>query len=425
MDHHALAIIYLASALVMLLRAVHHVLQPQHRPSRIFELGIYILIFGTGALLAWLNMPLELPLFVKAFINDYLTPPVVAILMAASLAALITRAHWFLSTPWPRHSLRLGWLAFLICLADREFASLVLDADHIAVLIFLFGSLYFIMVGLTLAVENDLRKEAGDVVLEAQPHEKERIFVWPDLVYIEFLAMLVTLSGLLVWSLLVPAPLEPPADPSWTPNPSKAPWYFVGLQELLVYFDPWLAGVIIPLLIILGLSLIPYVDTQPTLSGYYGLKGRRFAAAVFLAGYTLWAFLILVGTFYRGPDWQFYGPFESRRARKSVLVESQPLSTLIRGENPCDRATVESARIWNIIRRESPGLLLLFGLFVGLPMLIRKTSLRRLFPPWKGAVFWGMSFLLGMMLLIPIKMFLNWVFNVNYIIYLPEAGLNI
>ena len=73
---------------------------------------------------------------------------------------------------------------------------------------------------------------------------------------------------LIVWSVLVAAPLEEPANPAATPNPSKAPWYFLGLQEMLVYFDPWLAGVIFPTLIIVGLMAIPYMSiTSNSLSG--------------------------------------------------------------------------------------------------------------------------------------------------------------
>ena len=73
------------------------------------------------------------------------------------------------------------------------------------------------------------------------------------------------------------APLEEPSNPNLTMNPAKAPWYFLGLQEMLVYFDPWIAGVVMPTLIIVGLMVIPYVDTNPLGSGYYTWKQRKFA----------------------------------------------------------------------------------------------------------------------------------------------------
>ena len=84
---------------------------------------------------------------------------------------------------------------------------------------------------------------------------------------------------LLVWSLLVDAPLEEPANPTRTPNPSKAPWYFLGLQEMLVFFDPWHAGVVLPTFIIIGLMVIPYIDINPHGNGYYTFDRAQVRAA--------------------------------------------------------------------------------------------------------------------------------------------------
>ena len=77
---------------------------------------------------------------------------------------------------------------------------------------------------------------------------------------IEFFLALFALVGLTLWSIMIDAPLEEAANPTRTPNPTKAPWYFLGLQEMLVYFDPWNAGVVLPSLIIVGLMVIPYID---------------------------------------------------------------------------------------------------------------------------------------------------------------------
>ena len=88
-----------------------------------------------------------------------------------------------------------------------------------------------------------------------------------------------------IWSIVVDAPLEEPANPTKTPNPSKAPWYFLGLQEILVYFDPWFAGVVLPSLIIVGLMVIPYIDINPKGNGYYCFKDRKFAISTFLFGF--------------------------------------------------------------------------------------------------------------------------------------------
>src|SRR5260370_3672074 len=90
------------------------------------------------------------------------------------------------------------------------------------------------------------------------------------------------MAGRTAWSIAIDAPLEQPADPNKTPNPSKAPWYFLGLQEMLVYFDPWIAGVVLPSLIIVGLMVIPFIDFNPKRNGYYTLAVRTFAISTFL-----------------------------------------------------------------------------------------------------------------------------------------------
>src|SRR6202008_3638119 len=139
----------------------------------------------------------------------------------------------------------------------------------------------------------------------------EKIQVWPNLVRVEFLATLFVMVVLVFWSFLIDAPLEEPANPTLTPNPSKAPWYFLGLQEMLVYFDPWLAGVVLPSLIIVGLMVIPYIDTNPKGNGYFTFRERRWEITIFLVGFlVLWIVLIVLGTFLRGPNWNFFGPYE-------------------------------------------------------------------------------------------------------------------
>ena len=134
--------------------------------------------------------------------------------------------------------------------------------------------------------------------------------VFPYLVFKEFLAALLISILLLVWSLAINAPLLSEANPGKTENPAKAPWYFVGLQELLVYFDPWIAGVAMPTLIIVGLMAIPYLDTSRNATGLYTLRVRRLAIGHFLFGFAMWWVLIAIGQFLRGPSWQFYWPWQ-------------------------------------------------------------------------------------------------------------------
>ncbi len=103
------------------------------------------------------------------------------------------------------------------------------------------------------------------------------MLVWPDLVYTELIAMVVCTLILVVWAVVLKAPLEQPASSARIPNPSKAPWYFLGLQEMLVYFDPWMAGVVLPTMIIVGLIAMPYIDFNQKGNGYFTFAQRKFA----------------------------------------------------------------------------------------------------------------------------------------------------
>ncbi|MGC2324181.1 MAG: hypothetical protein WA463_16230, partial [Terriglobales bacterium] len=142
-----------------------------------------------------------------------------------------------------------------------------------------------------------------------RPGWQKEIHVWPFLLRVEFLAAIIVTIILMVWSITLNAPLEEQSNPNVTMNPAKAPWYFLGLQEMLVYFDPWIAGVVMPTLIIVGLMIIPYVDTNPLGSGYYTLKQRKFAIGTFCFGFLLlWVAMIIIGTFIRGPGWQWFWP---------------------------------------------------------------------------------------------------------------------
>ncbi len=125
----------------------------------------------------------------------------------------------------------------------------------------------------------------------------------------EFLMSLLIIVVLTIWSLTINAPLEEPSNPTRTPNPSKAPWYFLGLQEMLVFFDPWYAGVVLPSFIIVGLMLIPFLDINPKGNGYYTFRERMFEILSFFLGFhVLWVSFIIIGTFFRGPGWNWFWP---------------------------------------------------------------------------------------------------------------------
>ena len=170
-----------------------------------------------------------------------------------------------------------------------------------------------------------MKEENRDAAVGATSGDRppKQAFAVPDLVMLELAAILAALIVLTVWSLGVDAPLKAIADPNWTENPAKAPWYFVGLQEVLVYFDPWFAGVVAPGLIILGLTFIPYLDPNPKGVGEYNFRDRRVVVTVFLIGYVFWFALIVIGEWFRGPSWQFYWPWEDWAVAKDsdqVLV---------------------------------------------------------------------------------------------------------
>lgn len=139
----------------------------------------------------------------------------------------------------------------------------------------------------------------------------DKVEVWPHLIVREFLVAAGWVVFLTLLSIYVNAPLEEIANTSINPNPSKAPWYFTGLQELLVYFDPWIAGVALPTIIMLGLMAFPYIDSSKAGVGYYAWKERAFANTAFLFGLAMWFVLIYVGEALRGPDWAIYAPWES------------------------------------------------------------------------------------------------------------------
>ncbi len=158
---------------------------------------------------------------------------------------------------------------------------------------------------------------------------QKEVHVWPFLLRVEFLAAIIVTAILMVWSITLSAPLEEPANPNLTMNPAKAPWYFLGLQEMLVYFDPWIAGVVMPTLIIVGLMAIPYIDTNPLGSGYYTLKQRRFAIGTFCFGFLfLWVSMIMIGTFIRGPGWQWFWPGQTWDHNRLIYEVNRDLPDL-------------------------------------------------------------------------------------------------
>ena len=130
------------------------------------------------------------------------------------------------------------------------------------------------------------------------------VSTWPSLLRLELLAALVTLLVVTWWAIGLPLPLGPQADPQVTPAVAKAPWFFVGIQEMLQYFDAWLAGVVLPLLSVVGLCALPYLDASDVGSGRYTWRRRPLALAVFVGLLLLWLVPALVGELWRNENWE-------------------------------------------------------------------------------------------------------------------------
>jgi Cytochrome b(C-terminal)/b6/petD len=212
--------------------------------------------------------------------------------------------------------------------------------DNVPIVAMLFLVPFFTWMGVRQAVANDRLVEQleADSKLAKTHHRKvepwrpgwaRELHVWPYLVRIEFLATVIVTVVLFVWSITLNAPLEEPANPNLTMNPSKAPWYFLGLQEMLVYFDPWIAGVVMPSIIMIGLMCFPYLDSNPLGNGYYTLRQRRFALWMFGAGFLMWILLIVIGTFIRGPGWIWFWPGQTWDHNAVVFDKNVDLHDMI------------------------------------------------------------------------------------------------
>jgi hypothetical protein len=228
--------------------------------------------------------------------------------------------------------------------------------DNIPIVALLPLVAFFTWLGFKQSRDNDQLTEQleADPQLAKTSHRKtepwrpgwaRELHVWPYLVRIEFMAALIVTVILFVWSITLSAPLEEPANPNLTMNPSKAPWYFLGLQEMLVYFDPWIAGVVMPSLLLIGLMVFPYVDSNPLGNGYYTWKQRRFATGMFLWGFFMWIILIVIGTFVRGPGWIWFWPGQTWDHNAVVFDRNRDLHEIL-GMTTANFANHPDLLIW-------------------------------------------------------------------------------
>jgi hypothetical protein len=302
---------------------------------------------------------------------------------------------------------------------DPDFRKIITKGDNIPIVILLASVIFFSWLGLRQAVINDERRKSGQVGIEGELG-KQKVFTWPDLVYTEFICLILFTGALIVWSIVVEAPLEEPAALARTPNPSKAPWYFLGLQEMLVYFDPWIAGVVLPGFIIVGLCAIPYLDTNPRGNGYYTFEERPFAWVFFWVGFVLfWVLFVILGTFLRGPNWSFFGPFEFWDVHKLEPLVNVDLSTYFWVYG------LKQPLPTNPLVREAPGIVGLLGWFLVIPPLFGKTLLKGLVERMGVVRYNVFMHLLLWFGLLPLKMLLRWTVNLKYFVGIPEWFFNV
>lgn len=320
---------------------------------------------------------------------------------------------------------------------DVNFAKIVGKPDNVPITIMLFLSTFTLWLAMSQAVNNE-RRAAQKLPPDERETSQQKTWVWPDLLYIEFIALIICSVLLILWAIYLRAPLEEPANPAATPNPSKAPWYFLGLQEMLVYYDPWYAGVVLPSIIIVGLMAIPYIDTNPKGNGYYTFHERKFAIGIFLFGYlALWVFMIITGTFLRGPGWNFFGPFEYWDPHKVVALNNVNLSdyvwivwlkrslpevnNVIPQLLPPDWPSIQAFahEVGQAIKREFAGILFLALYFLALPGVLAKTVLRRFYASMDIVRYSVLVLLFLTMFTLPLKMVLRWTVNLKYFIDTP------
>src|SRR5262245_18830602 len=301
---------------------------------------------------------------------------------------------------------------------DPNFRLIVTKPDNVPIVGLIFLLVFFVWYSVREGVLNDNRIAAGQGPIEKA--ESDRVWVWPDLVYTELISLILCSGVLIVWSIFLKAPLDQPANPANTPNPSKAPWYFLGLQEMLVYFDPWLAGVVLPSLIIVGLIAIPYIDKNPKGNGYYTFTERKAEITLFLFGFAvLWSSLIVLGTFLRGPNWNFFGPFEFWDIHKLAALTNVNLSEYVWIRML--RTGYPSA--W--IVRELPGILLVLFYVFALPVILAKGFFKTYYQKLGPARYYVTVFLFLSMMSLPMKMLARWIFNLKYVVAIPEIFFNI
>lgn len=262
-----------------------------------------------------------------------------------------------------------------------------------------------------LDADPEMAKTHHRKTLPWKPGWAKEVHVWPYLLRIEFLAAIIVTVILTIWSITLNAPLEEPSNPTLTMNPSKAPWYFLGLQEMLVYFDPWMAGVVLPTLIVIGLMAIPYMDQNPLGNGYYTFKQRKFAISAFIFGFfVLWLSMVFIGTFIRGPGWIWFWPGTTWDHNRVVFDLNKDLPDFFGITGMAGKIIIGSVA------------LAIFGAVSGYVVhraITWNDFNRKVYQRMSLLQYLTLQFFMVTMLLLPVKMVLRLAFNLKYILVTP------
>ncbi|MCP4661185.1 MAG: hypothetical protein GY856_37760 [bacterium] len=319
-----------------------------------------------------------------------------------------------------------------VSLSDEGFRRLVLDPERLPVLGLVLLSGFFLWLSRHRAQDRDARNER--LLPDA---------AWPGFSSGELGVAMLVLLVVAACAFLARAPVAAVADPAFPPNPAKAPWFLVGLQEMRVYFDAWVPGVLLPGLILVFLVALPHLDRQPSdgdrtpfEEAHGGVSpepvppgGDKWGVApglvfLFLFGWwLLWVLPMVIGAFLRGPHWNAFGPFEPWDAARPHLDTAVPLSELL-WSRLLDLGPPES---W--LLRELPGIALV-GLYFGfLPLLlpwwkVTRSIFARTRKRLGGWRFYVATVLVLAMMIVPLKMISWWLFDVEYLIHLPEWSFN-
>src|ERR1019366_3815120 len=279
-----------------------------------------------------------------------------------------------------------------------QLRTILTTPDNVPIVLLLLVAPFYTWYGLRQALANDrlIAQLEADPEMAKSLHRKTQawrpewareVHVWPYLLRIEFLAAIIVTIILMVWSIVLNAPLEEPANPTLTMNPSKAPWYFLGLMA------------------------IPYIDANPLGNGYYTFKQRKYSLLTFFFGFiVLWLNMIAIGTLIRGPGWMWFWPGTTWDHNRLIFEVNRDLPDIFG----------ITTRVPKIIFGGIVVGLYLVAAGIGIHKLITKTAFnRKIYARMSVLQYVVMQTFLIIMLSLPVKILARLMFRIKYIWVTP------